>query len=83
MPSYKQISLTVLECKALWLIADIGYHTPQTSLGDDPDLQAAAERALDKVWRAEKGYHRKGHPPGENTGARGPGLDLTNKGEAA
>jgi hypothetical protein len=79
VPTYKQISLTVLECKALWLIADIGYHTPNTSLDDDADLQAAADRALDKVWRAEKGMTRKGHPPGDNIGPRGPGLDLRRK----
>jgi hypothetical protein len=78
-----QLSFTDLELKALWLIADIGYHTPQTSLDDDPDLQAAADRALDKVWRNHKGMPRKGHPPGENTGPRGPGLDLRSKGEAA
>lgn len=87
MPHYTQISFTTLELKALWLIADIGYHTPDSSLDADEDLVAAAERALDKVWRAEKGM--KGR---QDLGAaarkgetRGPELDTRRRrtGESA
>jgi hypothetical protein len=77
MPAYRQVSLTALECKALWLIADIGYSMPCPDLERDPALESAAERALDKVYRAERGMPRKGHPPG--TTHRGPELDVRRK----
>ncbi len=87
MAHYTQISFTTLELKALWIIADIGYHTPDSPLDNDADLEAAAERALDKVWRAEKGM-----PGRQSLGAaartsetRGPELDVRRrrKGESA
>jgi hypothetical protein len=78
MATQKQISFTTLECKALWLIADAGYHDRRfPELDADPLLDAAAAAALDKVWRAEKGMGRRPTPP--RTTTRGPEIDLTGK----
>lgn len=76
MPANRQIALTYLECKALWLIADMGYAMPNPDLEKDPELEAAAERALDKVYRADRGIGRRVLPKQRQAGRTGPGLDL-------
>lgn len=87
MPHMHQLAFTGLELKALWLIADIGYHLPNPDLEKDPDLESAAERALDKVYRAEKGM--KGRQAvgaaARHAETRGPELDTRRrrKGESA
>lgn len=78
---YRTLTLTSLECKALWLCADIGYQMPNPDLERDPELEAAAERALDKVYRAEKGMGPRPTPP--KNPRRGPYLDLRNTREGA
>lgn len=76
MPSYRQITFTALETKALWLIADMGYAMPNPDLERDSELEAAAERALDKVYRADRGMGRRVEPEQRQAGRTGPGLDL-------
>jgi hypothetical protein len=76
MATQKQISFTTLECKALWIVADIGLSMPCPELERDPDLEAAATRALDKVYRADRGIPRKGANPNPVRGAE---LDLVRK----
>ena len=84
MATRKQISFTTLECKALWLIADAGYHDRLfPELDADPALDAAAASALDKVWRADKGMGRKPTPPRGPKRTRPAGLTLTKRGRAA
>ena len=76
MPSYKTVAFTLLELKALWIIADIGYSMPCPELERDELLESAAESALDKVYRAEKGMPRRGANLNPKRGAE---IDLTRK----
>jgi hypothetical protein len=68
MPNYKTVAFTLLELKGLWIRATGG------TTSSDVLLDQAAEAAIDKVYRTEKGMPRKGHAPG--TTHRGPELDL-------
>jgi hypothetical protein len=45
------VSLTSLECKALWILAEHGASFPPLAVELDPELQKAGERAVEKIWR--------------------------------
>ncbi|MGH7510643.1 MAG: hypothetical protein ACREMZ_14385 [Gemmatimonadales bacterium] len=55
-----QASLTALEVKALWLLAEHGASHPPLEIQRDPALRRAGERALDKVWREHMGMGKHG-----------------------
>lgn len=59
MAANRQLALTALECKGLWLYAVKG---SEYIISEEQDLalDAAAERALDKLWRAHMGMGRNG-----------------------
>lgn len=46
-----QASLTPLECKALWLLAEHGASHPPPAIQRDRELREAGERAIKKIWR--------------------------------
>lgn len=68
MPTYHQLTFTGLELKGLWVRATGGDTSADTL------LDQAADHAVDKLYRTERGMPRKGYAP--ITPVRGPDLDV-------
>jgi hypothetical protein len=67
-----QLSFTPLELKGLWVLATGG-----STAGDDC-LEQAAQNAIDKLYRAEKGMPRRA-PHDQGGGRYTDGINLTRK----
>jgi hypothetical protein len=67
-----QLSLTGLELKGLWIRATGG------TTASDELLDQAAENAIDKLYREEKGMPRRA-PHDKGGGRYSEGIDLTKK----
>lgn len=79
MPHMHQLSFTGLELRGLWVKLTGG------STDGDELLDAATERALEKIYRAENGMKRPAPPKPEGSKRRGPELDVQRRrrGESA
>lgn len=72
MAKHHQLSFTGLELKGLWIRATGG------TIDGDPLLDQAAENAIDKLYREEKGMPRRA-PHDLGGGRYNAGIDLTVK----